>query len=62
MIIYDRWGERVFETHDASIGWNGSLFNSGEVVQDGMYTWTITYKKVNTAKTDQITGHVNLIR
>lgn len=62
MTIYNRWGERVFETHDASIGWNGSLFNSGEVVQDGMYTWTITYKKVNTAKTDQITGHVNLIR
>jgi len=62
MSIYNRWGELVFETHDASIGWNGLMFNSGEIVQDGMYTWTIIYKKVNNAQTDQISGHVNLLR
>ena len=62
MSIYNRWGELVFESHDASIGWNGLRFNSGEMVQDGMYTWTIIYKKVNNAQTDQISGHVNLLR
>lgn len=62
MSIYNRWGELVFESQDASIGWNGLMFNSGEMVQDGMYTWTIIYKKVNNAKTDQISGHVNLLR
>lgn len=62
MSIYNRWGELVFESHDASIGWNGLMFNSGEIVQDGMYTWTIIYKKVNNAQTDQISGHVNLLR
>ncbi|MEN9442176.1 MAG: hypothetical protein RLZ33_2253, partial [Bacteroidota bacterium] len=62
MTIYNRWGELVFESHDASIGWNGLRFNSGEIVQDGMYTWSIIYKKVNNAQTDQISGHVNLLR
>lgn len=62
MTIYNRWGELVFESHDVSIGWNGSMFNSGEIVQDGMYTWTIIYKKVNNAQTHQISGHVNLLR
>jgi len=62
MTIYNRWGELVFETNDASIGWNGLMFNSGEIVQDGMYTWSIIYKKVNNAQTDQISGHVNLLR
>lgn len=62
MTIYNRWGELVFESHDASIGWNGLMFNSGEIVQDGMYTWSIIYKKVNNAHTDQISGHVNLLR
>jgi gliding motility-associated-like protein len=22
-VIYDRWGEKVFETNDQTIGWNG---------------------------------------
>lgn len=27
MEIYDRWGERVFESNDINVGWNGHLFN-----------------------------------
>jgi gliding motility-associated-like protein len=62
MTIYNRWGELIFESHDASIGWNGSMFNSGGIVQDGMYTWSIIYKKVTNAKSEQISGHVNVLR
>ena len=37
MLIFNRWGETIFETHDASIGWDGTY--GGVLCQDGTYTW-----------------------
>ena len=62
MLIYNRWGELVFESQNADIGWDGTYGYSGMKASDGAYTWKITYK---TPKTDQrkvIVGHVTLIR
>lgn len=60
--IFNRWGELIFESNDARLGWNGLRFNEGEMVQDGIYTWSITYKKIYSAETTQLNGHVTLIR
>jgi gliding motility-associated-like protein len=38
--IYSRWGQLMFETHDATKGWNGKL--SGELQQSGTYIYLIT--------------------
>jgi gliding motility-associated-like protein len=62
--IFNRWGEIVFESHDATVGWDGSYGNNGEVqlVQDGTYTWLIRYRTLETLGFRKVTGHVNIIR
>jgi len=62
LLIYNRWGEVIFESHNAEIGWEGTYGVDGESVQDGTYTWTIEFKRsINDAR-KQIQGHVNIIR
>lgn len=43
MTIYNRWGERVFETNDPLQGWNGQKFNKGEPSPQGVYLCLVTY-------------------
>jgi gliding motility-associated-like protein len=60
MLIYNRWGEIIFETRDASIGWDGTY--NGDYAQDGIYTWKIEFKsRVNDKKYVKV-GHVNMMR
>ena len=63
-LIFNRWGEVIFESHDASIGWNGSYGSNGEIVlcEDGTYTWKIEFKTSLNDERKMIVGHVNLIR
>ena len=61
MLIFNRWGEIVFETHDASKGWNG-MYGTDFVAQEGTYTWVIDFTIKQDEKKVKITGHVNLIK
>lgn len=36
--IYNNWGQLIFESHDAAIGWDGTY--KGEPAPLGVYTWT----------------------
>lgn len=61
MSIYNRWGELIFESYDASKGWNGNY--SDFRCQDGIYTWKIEFGLPDyTDERKVITGHVVLIR
>ena len=60
MVIFNRWGEIVFESFDANGGWNGHYM--GKLVQDGTYTWKIDFKETMSDKRHSIIGHVNIIR
>jgi gliding motility-associated-like protein len=62
LLIYNRWGEVIFESHNAEIGWEGTYGVDGKIVQDGTYTWTIEYKRSINDAHQQIQGHVNIIR
>ena len=44
MIIYTRWGEKVYESNQVNKGWDGYL-NSGELAIEGVYVYKawITY-------------------
>ena len=59
-MIFDRWGEKLFETDDVEEGWDGTY--NGELAPTGVYVWKITakelYRDVNTVHS----GHVNLLR
>ncbi len=58
MEIYDRWGNKVYETssiEDAqNIGWTGRLNNTGDIVQPGSYTYKIEGRYLNGSKFDKI--------
>jgi gliding motility-associated-like protein len=60
MIIYDRWGEVIFETQNADIGWDGTY--NGKMAQIGTYTWVIEFKSRISSEREKIKGHVNLMK
>jgi gliding motility-associated-like protein len=60
MLIFNRWGEIIWESHDASIGWDGTY--GGKTMQDGTYVWKIQFKTSMNDEHKQYTGHVNIIR
>lgn len=63
-MIFNRWGEMIFESNDPSIGWDGSYTMNGNVhtCHSGVYTWRIEYKLKNNDEKTVITGHVSLLR
>ena len=60
MYIFNRWGEIIWESHDASAAWDG-MYN-GKPVQEGTYTWKIEFKTIATDERMTVNGHVTLIR
>lgn len=63
LTIYNRWGEVLFESNNAEVGWNGSYGsgNEGEV-RDGTYLWKIQFKETGKDKRVVEVGHVNILR
>ncbi|WP_304529282.1 DUF7948 domain-containing protein [Brumimicrobium oceani] len=59
LLIFDRWGEVLFESFDMNAGWNGTYGN--KVCQDGTYVWKIVYEDLENNK-KELVGHVNLLR
>lgn len=60
MQIYNRWGERIFETFDPAIGWDGTY--NGKVAPDGSYFWKIQFTEYDSSNVVYVNGFVNLIR
>ncbi|PHR44736.1 MAG: hypothetical protein COA32_14050, partial [Fluviicola sp.] len=63
LLIFNRWGEIIFESTNANIGWDGTYgIESNEVVKDGTYVWKIEFKtKYNDERKVEV-GHVNILR
>ena len=59
MIIYSRWGEKIWETNEVYIGWDGYL-KSGELVQPGVYVYKawVTYRD---GQQELLTGDVTFL-
>lgn len=60
LLIFNRWGELIFESHDYSIGWDGTY--NGVLAQDGIYLWKIRLKNKYNDNRNEFVGHVNLLR
>ncbi len=58
LTIFNRWGEKVFETEDYSVGWDGTY--GGEVCQQGVFAYYIEYTESN-GKVVELAGTVTLI-
>jgi gliding motility-associated-like protein len=62
LTIYNRWGEIIFESHNAQVGWDGTYGEDGLAAPLGLYTYKIVFKNPDIDERKLITGHVNLIR
>jgi len=61
--IYDRWGEKVFETTDPRIAWDGVYMDEFGLVPSGTYTYVLRYVSCEFPDAWQMmTGHVNVLR
>ncbi len=57
--IYNRWGEKVFETHDKNIGWDGIY--KGVLQEMEVYTYAVEATLVD-GKTIPLKGNITLLR
>ncbi len=62
LLIYNRWGEVIFESLNPEFGWDGTFGQQGTPCPVGTYTYMITVKLPSVDKRQTIKGHVNLIR
>lgn len=61
LLIYNRWGEVIFESHNVEFGWDGTYGDKG-LVKEGVYTWKIEFKTKASDARKMIAGHVNVLR
>ena len=57
--IYNRWGEKVFETHDQSVGWNG--YYKGVLQEVDVYSYAVEATFIN-GQTVPLKGNITLLR
>lgn len=62
MIIFDRWGELIYESYDISTGWDGTF--EGKKVPQGVYVYKVEYRLYDYTELQSHTkiGRVTLIR
>jgi gliding motility-associated-like protein len=62
LIVYDRWGAKVFETNDIYGKWNGSV-NGGEYyAPPGVYVYHVSYQVNGTLEGEHLIGSVTLLK
>jgi hypothetical protein len=55
VMVFNRWGDKVFETHSDTEGWTGND------ATDEVYAYIIEYKNAR-GEYIQLNGHVNIVR
>jgi len=58
--VYDRWGEKIFETSDPQEGWDGVY--QGITQPLGVYVWQCNYLFAGAPKSKTAKGNVTLVR
>jgi len=61
LLIFDRWGELIFESHDPTIGWNGRG-KKGDPAKSDVYIWRVEFKEKYSVERQTKVGHVSLLK
>lgn len=61
LVVYDRWGELIYQTDDVTASWNGKKNNSGDILKQDVYVYKITFKDEQKKLYEKM-GHVSLLR
>ena len=62
MMVFDRWGNLIFESNDQQKGWDGKANGGKDLAQVDTYVYVVTYSEQYEGRKHKIIGHVNLIR
>ncbi|HRG87971.1 MAG TPA: gliding motility-associated C-terminal domain-containing protein, partial [Chitinophagales bacterium] len=60
MQIFNRWGEKVFESNDHQFTWDGTY--KGELQPSGIYTWQLKLTYLNGHREEIRTGTLTMLR
>ena len=62
VIIWNRWGAKVYESNSPSNNWNGTKEN-GKALEEGLYYYELIYKDRCSGQDEQLkTGYIHLFR
>jgi gliding motility-associated-like protein len=59
LMIFDRWGKKMYESNDLNAGWDGNL--NDRPVPEGVYYWTVRYRGISQLF-DRESGNLTLVR
>tara|TARA_B100000508_G_C11464318_1_gene280787 strand:+ start:390 stop:2909 length:2520 start_codon:yes stop_codon:yes gene_type:complete len=63
LLIFNRWGEVIFESYDHLVGWDGTYgSDTGRKADEGTYVWKLEFKEIETDKRYTQTGHITILR
>lgn len=61
MLIFDRWGNQIFESNDLYKGWDGRVNGKSDLAQEDVYVWKINLTDVFN-RDHQYIGHVTVVK
>ena len=61
LTIFNRWGERVWESYDLDYGWDGRYSDRG-LVEDGTYIWSLEFGDLISNERHEYKGHVTILK
>jgi gliding motility-associated-like protein len=60
--VFNRWGQKVFETKDPNVRWTGNAMGGSHYVPDGIYLYNVILKSREEVEYRQYQGHITVIR
>jgi gliding motility-associated-like protein len=60
LLIYNRWGEVLWESHNINAEWDGTY--GGKIVPDGAYVWVIHAKSSISDQKFEFKGNISILR
>jgi gliding motility-associated-like protein len=60
LLIFNRWGEIIWESNDPSGTWDGTY--NGSIIPQGTYSWIIRAKDLLNDGKYEFNGYINILR
>lgn len=60
--VFNRWGQKVFETKDPDMRWTGNAMGGSHYVPDGIYLYNVILKSQEEVEYREYQGHITVIR